>query len=45
VNPLVGLLGQGVELGNGVVESLLGEVASPVWAVEDLVAASVSGRL
>jgi hypothetical protein len=35
---LVGLLGEGVELGNGVVESLLGEVASTVWAVEDLVA-------
>ena len=36
---LVRLLGQCVELGNGVVECLLGEVASSVWAVEDLVAA------
>jgi hypothetical protein len=37
---LVGLLRQGVELGNGVVESLLGEVTSSVGRVEDLVAAS-----
>jgi hypothetical protein len=33
----VRLLGQRVELGNGVVEGLLGEVASTVWRVEDLV--------
>lgn len=38
VNPLVRLLGQGVELGNSIVERLLGEVASTVGAVEDLVA-------
>jgi hypothetical protein len=37
-NALVGLLGQGVELGNGVVKGLFGEVARTVWAVEDLVA-------
>lgn len=35
---LVRLLGEGVELGNGIVKGLLGEVASAVWAVEDLVA-------
>jgi hypothetical protein len=35
---LVRLLRQGVELSNGVVEGLLGEVASPVGRVEDLVA-------
>lgn len=34
---LVRLLGQGVELGNGVVESLLGQVAGAVGGVEDLV--------
>lgn len=33
----VRLLGQRVELGNGVVESLLGKMASTVWRVEDLV--------
>lgn len=33
----VGLLAKAVELGNGVVESLLGEVASTVRGVEDLV--------
>jgi hypothetical protein len=36
---LVGLFGQGVELGNGIVESLFGKVTSSVGAVEDLVAA------
>ncbi len=35
---LIGLLGQRVELGNGVVECLLGEVASAIGAVQDLVA-------
>ena len=34
---LVALLGEGVELGDGVVEGLLGEVASAVGAVQDLV--------
>ena len=34
---LVRLLVEGVELGNGVVEGLLGEVASAVGGVEDLV--------
>ncbi|KAL2288127.1 hypothetical protein FJTKL_04242 [Diaporthe vaccinii] len=33
----VGLLGQRVELGNGIVEGLLGEVAGTVWGVQDLV--------
>lgn len=33
----VGLLGEGVELGDGVVEGLLGEVAGAVGRVEDLV--------
>lgn len=37
-NPLVGLLRQRVELRNGVVERLLGEVASAVGRVQDLVA-------
>ena len=35
---LVRLLGQSVELGNGVVEGLLGEMARSVGAVQDLVA-------
>ena len=35
---LVGLLRKGVELGDGIVEGLLGEVASTVGAVQDLVA-------
>jgi hypothetical protein len=34
---LVALLAQGVELSNGIVESLLGKVASLVGRVEDLV--------
>ena len=34
---LVALLGEGIELGNSIVESLLGEVAGTVWRVEDLV--------
>jgi hypothetical protein len=38
VGSLVRLLGKGVELGNGVVEGLLGEVTSSVGRVEDLVA-------
>lgn len=38
---LVGLLGQGVELSNGVVKGLLGEVTSSVGRVEDLVAKKV----
>lgn len=33
----VALLGEGVELGNGIVKGLLGEVAGTVWRVEDLV--------
>ena len=33
----VALLAESVELSNGIVESLLGEVASLVWRVEDLV--------
>jgi hypothetical protein len=33
----VGLLGEGVELGNGVIEGLFGEVACAIWRVEDLV--------
>ncbi len=33
----VRLLGERVELGNGVVEGLLGEVASAVWGIQDLV--------
>jgi hypothetical protein len=33
----VRLLGERVELGNGIVEGLLREVASPVGAVQDLV--------
>jgi hypothetical protein len=33
----VALLGEGVELGNGIVEGLLGEVACTVGGVEDLV--------
>lgn len=35
---LVGFLGKGVELGNSVVESLFGKVASPVGGVENLIA-------
>ena len=34
---LVGLLVEGVELGDGIVEGLLGDVAGAVGAVEDLV--------
>lgn len=34
---LVALLGKGIELGNGIVESGLGKVASLVWGVQDLV--------
>ena len=33
----VRLLGERVELGDGIVESLLGEVACTVWGVQDLV--------
>jgi len=33
----VGFLGEGVKLGDGVVESLFGEVACAVWRVEDLI--------
>lgn len=33
----VRLLGEGVELGNGIIKSLLGEVACAVWGVQDLV--------
>ena len=34
---LVGLLGQGVQLGDGIVKGLLGQVAGAVRRVEDLV--------
>ena len=43
-NSLVGLLGEGVELSDGVIEGLLGEVASSVGAVQDLVADEVIER-
>jgi hypothetical protein len=33
----VGLLGERVKLGNGIVECLLGEVAGTVWRVQDLI--------
>jgi len=33
----VGFFGEGVKLGDGVVESLLGEVACAIWGVENLV--------
>ena len=33
----VRLLGERVELGDGIIESLLGEVACTVWRVQDLV--------
>ena len=33
----IGLLGEGVELGDGIIKSLLGEVACTVWGVQDLV--------
>jgi hypothetical protein len=33
----VRFLGQRVELGNGIVEGLLGKVASTVWRIQDLV--------
>jgi hypothetical protein len=37
-NSLVRLFREGVELGNGIVEGLLGKVTSSVGAVQDLVA-------
>jgi hypothetical protein len=37
-NSLVRLFGEGIELGDSIVESLFGKVTSSVWAVEDLVA-------
>jgi hypothetical protein len=45
IDALVGLLGQSVELSNGVVESLLGEVARSVGAVEDLVADGLAPKI
>jgi hypothetical protein len=34
---LVGFLAQGIQLSNGIIESLLGQMASLVWGVVDLV--------